>query len=82
MQNFLSKHFDLPVSIFVDDTEWSIAIFWDCRLFGQAKFFDKEILELFQQLEIEQSIELKLNLNFDCDDMLQTNVKDLIFKGV
>jgi hypothetical protein len=53
MQSFLSKYFDLPVSVFVDASEWSIAIFWDVRLFGLAKFFDKEILFLFQQLEID-----------------------------
>ena len=71
--------------MFVDATEWSIAVFWDCRLFGQAKFFDKEIRELYQQLEIEQLIELKLNFNFDCDEILQTSqtsIKDLILKGI
>ena len=50
MQSFLSKYFDLPVSVFVDASEWSIAIFWDVRLFGLAKFFDKEFLVLFLQL--------------------------------
>lgn len=70
--------------MYTDNNEWSIAIFWDVRLFGLAKFFDKEIRELHEKLAIDQKIELKLSLNFDCDDidLFQTSLQDLILKGL
>lgn len=39
----MSKSLDIPVSVFADEKMISLAIFWDSRQMGAAKFFDYEV---------------------------------------
>jgi hypothetical protein len=40
----MGKYFDIPVSVYADDSKISIAIFWDTRNLGQTKFFDADFV--------------------------------------
>lgn len=39
----ISKTLDIPVSVFANRDVISIALFWDSRKLGSAKFFDTQV---------------------------------------
>jgi hypothetical protein len=53
MADFIGKYCDIPVSVFADAQSLSIAIFWDSRALGSAKFLENETIKMFRSLGIE-----------------------------